>query len=455
MTDTRIAEALDELTPSYDDRRGDWERVAAAAAHQRRRRSFRFSTRLRLGLLAAAIVAGAALVLAWPFTSQHGSVLDRALAAVGNGPILHVVLRGEWGGTLIDLTNGKREPVYGDNEVWYDTEDGREHSIGRLGGVVQDEELGRPKKPPAELTALGREYRQALESGTARVAGEDTIGGEPVVWLIIHSELLPDVADGKDHEWAEQVAVSKRTFKAVALRETRDGQPGPQTLQRVLTLELLARGDADFTVSRPSRNGTAFRQGRKPISLEQAPAILGRTPLWLGSGYEGLPLARVYRETTSVGHQRRVRVTGSKAAAAIKCSEQRGGGGDCFRALGLTSVEVRPDGVFTTEGPIEWSDEQNGVVFYYGTVGQDPSTSREDSIPLFDKPYLTLTETTQASPFRRGAGSYVPPEGSVFIAAGGRTGFLQRGRLEISIDAGSETAVLAAARALVILRVEG
>jgi hypothetical protein len=32
MNDTRIANLLDELTPSYDDRRGDWERVAAYRA---------------------------------------------------------------------------------------------------------------------------------------------------------------------------------------------------------------------------------------------------------------------------------------------------------------------------------------------------------------------------------------------------------------------------------------
>jgi hypothetical protein len=447
MTDTHIAELLDELTPSYDDRHGDWERVAAAA-RPTHRSPLPFSRRLRLSVLVAAIGAAAALVLAWPFGSERGSVLDHALAAVGDGPILHVVLRGEWGGTLVDLNSADRRAVYGDTEVWYDTEHGRAHSIARLGGVVQDEELYEPKKPAAELAALGREYRQALDSGTARITGEDTIDGEPVVWVTIHSELLPDVADGKDHEWAQQVAVSKRTFKAVALRETRDGQPGPGTQQRVLELELLARGDGDFTTSRPSREGTAFKQGREPITLEQAPAVLGRTPLWLGRSHAGLPLTRVYRETTSVGHQHRVRVTGRVAAAAIKCSEQRRGA-DCFRALGLTSsVEVRPDGVFTFEGPIDWSDEQNGVVFYYGTVGDDPSTSREDSIPLFDKPYLSVTETTQASPFRRGAGSYVPPEGSVFITTGARTGFLQRDGIQISIDAGSESAVLAAARAL-------
>jgi hypothetical protein len=448
MTDTRIAELLDELTPSYDDRHGDWERVAAGARPTRRHPNFQ-SVGLRVGVLAVAIAAAGALVLAWPFASERGSVLDRALAAVGNGPVLHVVLRGEWGGTLVDLSNGKRIPVYGDDEIWYDTASGRTHSIERLGGVVQDEELvGQTEKPSAELAALGREYRQALQSGTARITGEDTIDGEPVVWVTVHSELLPDVADGKTHEWAQQVAVSKRTYKPVALRETRDGRPGPGTLQRVLTLALIARDEADFTTSRPSLNGTAFRQSREQIPLTQAPAVLGRTPLWLGSTYAGLPLTRIYRETTSVGHQHRVRLTGAKAAAAIKCSERRSGDGDCLRALGLTSVDVRPDGVFTSEGPIEWSDQHSDLVFYYGTVADDPTTSRADSIPMFNQPYVSVTESLQASQFRRGAGTYVPPEGSIFIAAEGHIGFLQKDGIQVGIDAGSASALIAAARTL-------
>ena len=64
-------------------------------------------------------------------------------------------------------------------------------------------------------------------------------------------------------------------------------------------------------------------------------------------------------------------------------------------------------------------------------------------------PSGTREESTQASPFRRGAGSYVPPQGSVFIAAGGRTGFLQKDGIQIGIDAGSENTVIAASRALV------
>jgi hypothetical protein len=448
MNETDIAALLDELTPSYNDRVGEWERVAADA-RQATAPPASIASRFRLGMLAAAIAAAAALVLAWPFADHDGTVLDRALAAVGDGPVLHAILRGEWGGALVDLSTSARTPIYGDDEVWFDTKSGQTHQIERLGGVVQDEELYKPNKPDAELTALGREYRQALESGSARVAGDDTLDGEPVVWVTIHSELLPDVADGKDHEWAQQVAVSKRTYKPVALRETRDGRAGPGTLQRVLDLKMVARSAADFTTSRPSRDGTAFKQGREPIPREQAATVLGRTPLWLGASYDGLPLAQVYRETTSVGHQQRVRLTGAQAAAAIKCSQQRGtAGGDCFRQLGLRSVEVRPDGVFTIEAPIQWSDEQRSVVLFYGSVGDDPSTYLEHTVALYDKPYVTLTESTHVSPFRRDAGSYVPPEGSVFLAAGGTSGYLQRDGIQVGIETSSEGAVLAAARAL-------
>jgi hypothetical protein len=449
MSDTRIAELLDELTPSYADRQGDWGRVAKSARGRRDRRSTPWWL-ARLGLVAAAVAAGAALVLAWPFQAEQGGVLDRALAAIGDGPVLHVVLRGEWGGTLVDLNSRKRSPVHGENEVWYDAARGLVHSVSRLGGAIQDEELYEPKQPPADLAALGREYKQALESGTARVSAEATIDGERVLWVTIHRELLPDVADGKDHEWAQQVAISRRTFKPVALRETRDGEPGPGTGQRVLQLEFLPAGAGDFSAPKDrSLDETTFKQRREPIGLEQARATLGRTPLWLGREYRGLRLAQVYRETTSTGRLRRVRVTGSAAEAATRCSKLRGEkASQCFRALGLHPIEVRPDGVFT-ERPIVWTGEQSALVLFYGTVEGDPGAAHQDAMPLFDRrPHLTVTETTQPSSFGLGVGSYAPPEGSVFVAAGGRSGVLQLDGIHVTIEASDEASVLGAASAL-------
>ncbi len=412
MKDARIAELLDELTPRYDDRVGDWERVEAAAPARRAPASRRWWV-VRVASVAVVVAIAAVVVLAWPFQANRGgSVLDRALAAVGDGPVVHVVLRGEWGGTVVDLNSGERRPVYGEEETWYDTARGLVHTIWRLGGVVQGEQLYEPKQPPAELEALGRDYKRALETGTAHITGDDTIDGEPVAWVTIHSELLPDVADGKDHEWAQQVAVSRRTFKPVALRETRDGRPGPQTGHRVLQLEFLPAGAGDFSAPNArSDERRIFKQGRQPSQREQAHTTLGGTPLWLGREYRGLKLAGVYHQTTSTGHRRRVPLTGPLRAAVMNCLSLRGRGGErdsrCIRALGVAPIEVGPDGVFTEEGVIEWTEEESALVLFYGAVADNGSTYPNDTAPQVDARHVAVTETTQPSGYPPGTATYV------------------------------------------------
>jgi hypothetical protein len=412
-----------------------------------------------LAAVAVATAALFALALLQPWDSESPTFLERALAAVGDGPVLHVVLRGEWGGTLVDLTTGERRPVHGEHEFWYDPDRGLVHSIMRLGDVVEHEEVYEPRKPPTELAALGRDYRQALESGTARVTGDDVIEGERVAWITIRSELLPDSADGKLHEWAQQVAVSRETFKPVATRETRDRVPGPVgTRNRVLELETLPAGRGDFTASRPDTlTGTLFRESRETIARDQAAKVLGQTPLWLGPEHMGLALTQISRAETSAAHRRQIRLTGAEAEAVEKCFElaRRASrqlrpapraGRRCLRALPYGSVSVRPDGVYA-DGPVVWRAEHVGVVFFYGAVGDDPSTYREDVIPLYDRPHVAITETTRRSP-RLPARSYVPPEGSLFVSVGGRQGFLMSDGLYVAITAPSEELLLSAARAL-------
>lgn len=442
MNDRYMADLLDALTPACDDRVGDWEAVLQDA---RRRRP-----RVRVGLVLAVAAAVAVAALAWPLQGREGGILERALAAVGDGPVLHVVLRGDWGGTLVDLETGARRSVHGEEEVWYDADRGLVHSITRLGGVVTNEYVRQATEPPAELEALARRYREALETGAARVAGEGTLDGEPIVWITIRRELLPDVADGRDHEWAQQVAVSRRTFEPVGLRETRDGEPGPNTGRRVLSLELLGAGAGDFTPTGADRlDGTVFRQGREPIGLEQARGILGRAPLWLGREHRGLPLAQVLRETTSSGRRREVRITGADARAAEACRRQRGeAGGQCLRAIGRSPLVVRPDGVFAYSGPVVWKEERRAVVLFYGALGDGPSTFRDDVVPLLDRRYVTITETIPTPQTTPGWDEYVPPEGSVFVAAGGRTGILQVDGVRVAIESTGEDAILSAARAL-------
>lgn len=379
MNDSRVAELLDDLIPRYDGCAGDWRRVTGSARRPR-----------RIVALGAAALAVGTLALVWPFASDSPSLLERARAAIGSGPVLHAVLRGDGGGTLVDLATGERTAVREEKEIWFDTTTRRTHTIERLGGVVQNETVATSQKPAVELTALGREYRQALVDGSARIAGDGEVDGEPVTWVTIRSELLPDVADGKNHEWAQQVAVSMRSYRPVALRETRDGATGQGTMQRVLELQMLPRAAADFTASRASRDATAFSRQRAEIAPADAAAVLGTAPLWLGRG----GLTAVYRETTAVGRP---------------------------------TIDRRSNGVVRVTAPTQWRDAQTSVVFAYGDV--------------------TLTDSTSVSASRRGIGGYVPPPGSVFLV-GARLGYLQRDGLQIAVEAASEQDVLAAARAL-------
>jgi hypothetical protein len=443
-----LRDALERLEP-IPAVQGDWDAVLRDANTRPRRR---VATPLAGVALAAAALF--ALALFQPWEVENPTFLERALAAVDDGPVLHVVLRGEWGRTLVDLETGERRPVHGESEVWYDPDRGLVHTISRLGESVQHERVYDPGEPPAELLALGREYREALQSGSARVAGEGAVDGEPVTWITIRSKMLPDSADGNLHEWAQQVAVSHATFRPVAIRDTRDGWPGPGAMARVLELEMLPAGQGDFTApARNSIDGMAYSEGREPIARDAAARALGRTPLWLGRSHAGLPFAQASRTTTRTGRQEETLLTGPAAKEALACQARvervgRRTGPDCDSMRGRRqSLVIRGDKVYAL-GPAQWGQAQTGVVFLYGTVGDDPSTFREDAVPLWDRPHVSLAETTSLMPGTLRAGSFVPPDGSVFIGAGGRVGSVRVDGVYVSIQASSEDLILSAARAL-------
>jgi hypothetical protein len=367
--------------------------------------------------VAAAAAALFALALFQPWEGEDPTLLERALAAVGDGPVLHVVLRGEWGGTNVDLETGERTPVYGETETWYDAERNVVHTVLRLGDVVQSEQLYEPLEPPQPLAALARDYREALRSGTARVTSEGVIDGEQVSWITVRSEQLPDVADGKLHEWAQQVAVSLDTAEPVATRETRDGKPGPFTGQRVLSLEMLPAGDGDF--SEPDAESVeskafSFQPFGETLTVDQAAEVLGRDPLWSGVRVGDFELRGIGETETRV-----------------------------FR-----SKAVRRDGHSVQE--VNWRDvldSERGIVLFYGEFGDDPATFRKSSGPLWDRPHVAIMEARRLLANAR-AGTYVPPEGSVFLRAGRRIGVLQADGVYVTIEAPTEELVLSAARAL-------
>jgi hypothetical protein len=448
-----LRSTLDALTPRID-RPGDWQAVVQSAERRRGRRS-RIS---RAAAVAVVVLGVAVFALAWPLADERpGGVLDRALAAVGDGPVLHVVLRGEWGGSLVDLQSGGRTPVHGERELWYDAERGRVHEVTLFGGAVEHESVwsvGEPERQVPELVALLRDYRRVLAAGTARVAGHDVVDEVPVYWITVRRELLPDAADGKDHAFAHEVAVSRETYEPVALRTTRDGKPGPMTGERVLSLETLPAGEGDFTADpRNNLDGVAYTEGREPLRRDEAARVLGRKPLWLGDAHAGLPLAQVYEHVRARGRSEQTKLTGAEAERVLACVRAREPRSasrddrtcdDTLRRIG--SFAVRGDEVFTF-GRVEWGPEERGVVLFYGQLGDDPSTYREDSIQLVDRPHVEVTLSASSYLGRGLPRGYVVSAGAVLLQPG-NVGAVRAGGLYVSIRASSEELVLSAARAL-------
>jgi hypothetical protein len=324
------------------DALGDVLEAPAAATASRPRRWVPFS-------LAACLAAGA-VVLALLLVGgnvKHG-IGDKALAAVGDGPVLHAVLRETYPPqySLVAVSTGQvvRRPVTRTTEVWFDEERGLKHTITHADGRLEDDELATPKgitdssgpvwtcariaQHPVEATKAGVScnlsgdngttprdvpeqrptgdpgltgfvdgYRAALASGEARRIGEGTVDSTDVYWLEFK---LPDISDsdGSNAEHlSEHVAVAKDTYRPVLVQTFMNGEAGNKLT--VVSIETVSREDANFEQPQPlppdQRPGRGWNMvGREPIAVAAASSVLGQAALWAGpdAGGQQLTLAK-------------------------------------------------------------------------------------------------------------------------------------------------------------------
>jgi hypothetical protein len=281
-----LKDALDRMEPEQGAR-GDWDAVVRDAGVFRRGALVR--PLAGVGLAAAVVFA---LVLFQPWAGESPTVLERALAAVDDGPVLHVVLRDEAEGAVIDLATGDRTRLYREREIWFDQARGL-REVTRFGGVVQRDIFYPPDRLPDDLfktySGLASGYREALKNGDARVLGQGEIYGVPVHWIQTERYVVFD-PDGTRHVWQRVVAVSAETFEPIYVDEKADGEFGPQTGARIRSVEWLPADKGDFRVHGANRpfGGFEIRNGRK--APDELAALLGRTPLWLGETFQGIPL---------------------------------------------------------------------------------------------------------------------------------------------------------------------
>jgi len=396
---------LDKLVP-LGPQPTHWESVIDAATANRKR--WRWLVRA-VAVAGVAVAAGAsAAALAWSFGGgAHGTVLQRAAATLGDGPVLHFVIRSGWGGALIDLKTGSRKHLYATEEFWYER-GGRIHEVSRFAGVAQGDatySADRRSSLNRKLGSLVTRYRQALRDGSALVLERDVVEGHQVYWIRVDSEMLPD-ARNRLHNWAHDVAVSKETFEPVAVREMRDGKPGPNGNSIVLKAESVPKGKGNFARMQRDSSGLPVKIAWTGfLTPSEAGAVLGRPALWAGHSVAGLDLARIWKDERGEGYNRK-------------------------------------------SG--RWAKTYTGVTFFYGTLDDngDPASSRNTSGAATPMPFVQVSESrTLDSLFQRVVTNYSPPAGSILVFDA-RIAVMQKDGLYLALDASSEGVLLAAARTL-------
>ncbi len=242
-------------------------------------RPWRRPVRLVAVALAAAAVVG--IVLASPWEGGGPSFVDKALAAVGNRPVLYVVVRYSIG-ERIDLHTGASSPAHRDLELWYDQQTHVFRAIARLDGhvITRLVRRGNLGYEPFLLTTL---YRKALKDGKLHKTGDAVIRGRRAIV----------VESGMSHRGRMRAYLDARSYRLVRLQYFEAGRLGAQV--DVLRYETIGRGAAGLPATAPRGDTTRSSSGSSTVgypeqgvvSLHDLRTVFGRPALWPGRSVQG------------------------------------------------------------------------------------------------------------------------------------------------------------------------
>lgn len=261
-----IADAVQKAGPQF----------GSVRAPRRRRRPIRL---VAVALVAAATVG---LVLASPWDSGGGpSLVDKAIAAVGNRPVLHVVVRYTVG-ERIDLRTGRSSPEHRDLELWYDAKRQVFRTEALLDGRVVYRSAGKGNlgNEPFLLTSL---YRKALKDGKLRKLRETVIRGRRAV--VVQARL--------PHGGLARYYLDAHTFRLLRMQYFLNGRFGSQ--MDVLKFETVSRAEARLpkhpTQSPSSSSGSETSGSGSAVvgeaALKRARTVFGRPAFWPGRSVDG------------------------------------------------------------------------------------------------------------------------------------------------------------------------
>lgn len=289
LRDRELVDALDgrpELLAVAD--------AVAAAAPPRGR-----SLRRAAAPVALAVAALAALVVAAPWRAEPFTA-ERALAAIGDRPVLHAVVTNvDPKRALLDLETGRSLPVVEQVEYWFDAGAGRLRARVSIDGRRETEFVqgpdgfvadngqtfagqGEPARLDPALSGFASRYREALDSGAARVVGERTVEGRTA--LVLRFGVGPA---------GEEVALDPESYRPLAFRWLL--ADGAQRWWRVISIESVDRDPALFapparSPDRPSELTAGTLRTLAPAEVADA---FGRPAEWPGPAVGGVELTEI------------------------------------------------------------------------------------------------------------------------------------------------------------------
>jgi hypothetical protein len=393
----------------------------------------RFRRRACAVALAAMAIAAVGAVL--PSRHSGSSLVGQALAAVGDGSVLHVVGEVATGREIVDLKSGRTTPVMQQEEIWFDGDRGLRRDTMRIGAVVTDDTLQTPEggwtpagivydctwiaahpveatkarvscnasgdngtaphvvprpKPSLDpgLAGFADSYRGALASGSAREDGTGTVGGRSVDWLLFATAYGP-----------ERVALDADTHKPVLI----DGPHGfRMTITAIETTDASSGHFAKPTADEiPVEPNFSRNEDLRPVELDAGSIAAAYTgAVWAGAEIADLPLVTATLQRLSASY---------------------------------------PDNTPTATG--------TGLQLQYGSLA--PNGRRD-----YTKPFVGISEApspTLASSYKWFSRGWDPAPDQLYLESMGGSmsiGLLGVDGLAIVIEASSDDLVVSAARAL-------
>jgi hypothetical protein len=293
-----IASELERLLPLSDGRSADWvdvvERAKLDGRPVARRMLLREPRRkVAVAVALAALITGLAAVLPGRLGRSQMTLVDQAIAAIGSGRMIHVVLDEGRTTQLVDLRTGKTTLLQSQVEVWSDPKFGTVWLSTLDGKPTQ--RISAPAKNAGAISwwrpyVVG--YRAQLRSGAFHLIGTGQIAGQPVEWIASKPFTIIQASSGVLREGVTEIAISRATYKPLYFRQRFNGVVAYESGVRVITAETLPPTPALFAhPTIPFGPGLGLNSGGGtgiPTTLHDARVAMNPDPVVPPARIDGL-----------------------------------------------------------------------------------------------------------------------------------------------------------------------